>query len=60
MYIFQSEILNVYSVGRHDPNAKTEVHSKQKEDEFGLEMLLGGIQSGAQGDYHGAHKCKKS
>ena len=53
MYIFQSEILNVYSVGRHDQNMKTEVRNKQKEDKFGLDMLQKGIQSGA-------HICKKS
>ena len=50
MYIFRSEILNVYSVGRHDQNVKTTVQNKQKEDEFGLEMLQRGIQSGARED----------
>jgi hypothetical protein len=50
MYIFRSEILNVYSVGRHDQNVKTAVQNIQKEDEFGLEMLQRGIQSGARED----------
>jgi hypothetical protein len=31
---------------------KTAVQNKQKEDEFGLEMLQRGIQSGAREDYH--------